>query len=179
MLDTFKDYSIREAPILNETTPTWKEVVPYLPRMTATWSQSHGWLLNMKAIISNWQLSSQWRAWNKASTQLLTFGTTSRSLDKDILDYQLNLWSDWSWGGEPMPDVDGGTHFDGSREQSRYDPAKVGTYFTVWAARLLCYDILWMADAGQDVIAREIQACRSIVLRAGYICKQHYGGRLI
>ena len=174
MLDTFKDYRIREAPILNEVTPTWEGVVPYLPRMTTAWSQSHIQLLSMKAIISNWQLNSTWRVWNKASTQLLTFGTTSRSLDKDILDYQLDLWSDWSWSGEPMPDVDGATHFSANS-----DPAKVGTYFTVWAARLLCYDLLWMADAGQDVIRKDIRSCRDIVLRAGYICSKHYGDRLI
>lgn len=172
MLDTFQDYQIREAPILNEVTPTWQGVVPHLPRASDHWIASHSAVLSMKAIISNWQVNSNWRTWNRVSTQLLMFGTVSRSLDRDILDYQLYLWSDWKWSGEPMPDVDGGTHFNNS------DPAKVGTYFTVWAARLLCYDILWM-DTGQDVIVRDIQACRSVVVRAGYLCSKHYGERLV
>ena len=171
MLDTFQDYQIRRTPILNEVTPTYKEVVPYLPTYSLTWQNARASVLTMKAVMSNWQLNSQWRAWNHRSTQLMRFNTPARSLDLSILDYQMELWSDWKWSGTPLPDIDGGTHFNG-------DPAKVGTYFTVLATRVLYYDIVWMADSGQENIKREIDLCRSIVVRAGYLCNRHYGERL-
>lgn len=174
----FEDRQLRRCPILNEVTSTYDEVVSYLPVHTTPWRNSRARVLTGKAVMFNWQLNEQWRRWNHASTQLLRFGKESRSLNLSILNYQIDQWSDWQWRGDTPPWIDGEDHFLAEPEVG-VDPARLGTFAILWAARLLLYDIVWMADDGHQYVRREIESCINISIRCGYLCSLYYGKRLV
>jgi hypothetical protein len=160
------DYPVRTAPSLIDL--PWSDVVQDLPTHLP-WRNSKVNILQMKAVMMNWCLNYKWMNWNHTSTQLMKFNISSRSLDRSILDYQLDLFSsprnDWN-----VERVDGGAYF--------IDPISAGVYATLYATRLLYYDSIWMQDTGWSAVVDDIRTCRSLVLRAGYICEQHYGERL-
>ncbi len=69
----------------------YSDVVQDLPRTLDKWQHSKNDILRMKSVVLNWQTEYKWRNWNHASTQLMMFHGEGRSLDRSLLDYQLDL----------------------------------------------------------------------------------------
>lgn len=189
LLDTFPYSGIQLHPPLNQTISTY-DVVHYLPVDSVDWINSRTYLVKAKSILFDWIADRQFINWNIASTDIMIYNKINRSLDRSILDYQIDKWMDWSWQGEPPPAVDrianetlgNYSGYGVSGEEVGNDPLRTAAFFTIWAARLLYYDMRWIDPSVSDYpesVRTEIDWCTGEANRARYLCEGYYGRSLV
>ena len=159
---------------LNTTATTYEDAVLDLPRTLIAWTNSKARVLKAKAIMTNWQLDYAWCNWNYSSTQLMKFHTPAKSLDRSILDYQLDRILNEKNPTYCAPISGEGTLGRDTIWDYTY-PINMGTWAVLYATRLLYYDINWVSDSGWTKVEREIDSLTGVVLSCGYTCEKTFG----
>ncbi len=162
MLQSIQGYPLRASPELIDSVETYAGVIDDLPTTSRTWLNARTSVIRSKTVVGKINLDPQFQAWHISSSFLMLSGRPAQSLDRSILDYQIDKW-EHSDGPSLLP-VDGASHFP--------HPIRTGTLATLYAARLLYYDVLWLTDKHVNV-STDMYTYWKIAHRAGYIWEQH------